>query len=177
MLQIDSCRDMMKSRLTLPFRCRIQNPHLISLACLDLPPFLCSLSELIAALGPVPKALYKGSVVIVHWGLGCLKDYHLNKVPFIMVSPATKMMFACKTACWLHKLQETYSKILCAETIFPTVLKARLIAQEAEGITLLLNYMASYRKMLCTKSLCTTIIKPSASKNNYVYSIHGRTCK
>lgn len=31
--------------------------------------------------------------------------------------------------------------------------------------------MASYHKMLCTKSLYTTIIKPSATKNNYVYSL------
>lgn len=66
MLHIDCWRDAMESKLTLPFRCRIQNPHLISLACLHLPPFLCSLSELIAVLGPVPKALYKGSVVVVH---------------------------------------------------------------------------------------------------------------
>lgn len=55
------------------------------------------------------------------------------------------------------------------ETFFPTVLKATLIAQEAEGITLLLSFMASYHKMLCTKSLCTTIIKSKATKNNYVY--------
>lgn len=44
---------------------------------------------------------------------------------------------------------------------------SRLIAREAEGITLLSNYIATYRKT-CTKSLHTTIIKPSATKNNYV---------
>jgi len=108
MLQQDSC-DMMESRLTLPFTCRIENPHLIPLACLHLPPFFCNLSKLIPVLRPVPKALCKGSVV-VHWGLGCLKDYHLNKVPFIMVSPATKMKLHEKlqvvfTSCRRHTVK------------------------------------------------------------------------
>lgn len=95
MLQIDSCRNMMESRLTLQFRYRIQNPQLISLAHFCIPLFPWSLSELVVVLGPVPKALYKDSVFIC-WGMRCLKDYHLNKVPFIMVNPATKMMFHTK---------------------------------------------------------------------------------
>lgn len=51
------------------------NPHLISLACLLLSPFLCSFSELIAVLGPVHKTLYKGSVFVVLWGLGHLTKF------------------------------------------------------------------------------------------------------
>lgn len=39
MLQIDSCRNMMESRLTLQFRYRIQNPQLISLAHFCIPLF------------------------------------------------------------------------------------------------------------------------------------------
>lgn len=64
MFQIDSFRNVVKSRVSLQFRCRIQHPQLISLACLCLPFFPCSFSELTAVLGLVPKVLYKGSVVL-----------------------------------------------------------------------------------------------------------------
>lgn len=94
MLQIESFHEMMESRLCnldVGFKVHILFPwH----AFIFLPFF--AVFELIALLGPVPKALYKVSVVIVHWGLECLQDYHLNKVPFVLVSPATKMMLHAK---------------------------------------------------------------------------------
>lgn len=70
----------------------------------------------------MPKTLYKGSVA-VHWGLGHLKDYNKSKTPFSMVSPATEMILHAK----LHidfRSCKTDSKLLCAESIFPTVLKS-----------------------------------------------------